>query len=185
MGITTARKDPGFQFGRPGRCWPWLQYIRESSFMYSFCCSGARRQVIEMNSISHFDCPEIGIRIVAMGFGLFIYYLWLSLSILWPQALDSAFLPAVLIYYFPVFFSPLLPGSSFSIDIFRWLEVRARLGDPKCSKEWQQYRKTLSPSSGIFNTRDHDSRRRCLQQAFLHTWVQPHGEEQSRFLWRL
>lgn len=25
-----------------------------------------------MNSISHFDCPEIEIRIVAMGFGLFI-----------------------------------------------------------------------------------------------------------------
>lgn len=34
---------------------------------------------------------------------------------------------------FPSFFFPLLPGSSFSVDIC-WLEARAGLGDPKCSR---------------------------------------------------
>lgn len=90
-----------------------------------FCCFGARLQIIEMNSSPHSNFPEVGTRIVAVGFGLLLLLVfpkchiialsWLSLSIfsLAPGTELSAFLSATLICYFPVSF--FLAGSTFSM----------------------------------------------------------------------
>ena len=70
-----------------------------------------------MNSVSHSDSPEIGIRIVAMGFGLFIYYMWLSLQFFGPRHWTLLFylLSSSVISQF--FFSP----SSWILFFYRYL----------------------------------------------------------------
>lgn len=116
----SQKRPPGFQSGRPGRCWPWLQYIRESSFMYSFCCSGARRQVIEMNSISHSDCPEIGIQDCSYGlWTLYLLFVTLPFDSLAPGT-GLCFPTCCPHLLFPSFF---FPPSSWILFFYRYLPL--------------------------------------------------------------
>ena len=157
--------------------------------IYTFCCSGARRQIRKMKFVSHSDSPEIGARIVAKGFGLFLFLLFPkrpillcgfhSLFFLWTQALDSQLsylLSSSIIFqvFFFFFFFSLLPGSTFSVDFYCQLEARKRLENPKSSRELQQYQKIISPFNKClrlyikhFTLEVMSARGYCLQQAFL------------------